>query len=217
MARLDVEYTEKGFKIDDRNKKLSDDKKIEFKSYIEEMTKNYGLKDTNDFLLLLQTDIKLPKKTREIYFYLPFKMLSIYPTVDMFSNLNLMDGKRGNSPFFYKSNFFKDNGKTIDLGRGIKIDKVKGILKIGNKDVPMKRFVKTNYDSKMNLKTNIQTLPNANGLSVILMKNYQMVLVLDEKTYNSLYIQLMVLEKYDKNLFEKIDANPYAKLYKLKI
>jgi len=35
--------------------------------------------------------------------------------------------------------------------------------------------------------------------------------------YNSLFIQLMVLEEYDKSLFEEIIMNPYAKVYKIKI
>jgi len=49
------------------------------------------------------------------------------------------------------------------------------------------------------------------------MSDYRTFLVVDEKTYNSLYIQLLVLEEYDKNLFEKVISNPHAKVYKLKI
>ena len=49
------------------------------------------------------------------------------------------------------------------------------------------------------------------------MKNYNTFLVLDEESYNSLYIQLMVLEEYDKSLFEQVITNPHAKVYKLKI
>jgi dolichyl-diphosphooligosaccharide--protein glycosyltransferase/undecaprenyl-diphosphooligosaccharide--protein glycosyltransferase len=49
------------------------------------------------------------------------------------------------------------------------------------------------------------------------MSNYNTFLVLDEKTYNSLYIQLMVLEEYDKMLFEEVILTPQAKVYKLKI
>ncbi|MEA2099529.1 MAG: STT3 domain-containing protein [Campylobacterota bacterium] len=217
MARLDVEYTEKRFIQKDKNRDLDDYEKIKLASNIEEMTKNYGFNDTNDFLLSLQTDIELPKKTRDIYFYLPFKMLNIYPTVSVFSNLNLMNGEKGKPPFFYKSSDFKDNGDSIDLGRGISIDKVKGVLKVGTQEVAMRRFVRTYYEQDMKLKTNIQNLNKDSGLSVIYMSSYKMFLVLDEKTYNSLYIQLMVLEEYDKNLFEKVDVNPYAKLYKLKI
>lgn len=40
--------------------------------------------------------------------------------------------------------------------------------------------------------------------------------MLDEDTYNSLYIQLMVLEEYGENLFEAVELTPNAKVYKLK-
>jgi len=209
MARLDVEYTEKAFREKNKGVKLD--------TPLEEMMKDYGFKNTNNFLLSLKKDIKLPRKTRDIYFYLPFKMLNIYPTVNLFSNLNLMTGKQGKRPFFYKTNNFKDNGNSIDLGRGISIDKVKGTMRIGNQEIRMRRFVRSFYTKNMKLEKNIQILNKDTGLSVIYMSSYKTFLVLDEKTYNSLYIQLMVLENYDKNLFEKVSSNPYAKLYKLKI
>jgi len=209
MARLDVEYTEKAFREKNKSVKLD--------TPLEEMMKDYGFKNTNNFLLSLKSDIKLPKKTRDIYLYLPYKMLNIYPTVNLFSNLNLMNGQKNNRPFFYKTTSFKDNGNSINLGRGISIDKVKGTLRIGNQEVRMRRFVRTYYTKDMKLENNIQILNKDTGLSVIYMSSYKMFLVVDENTYNSLYIQLMVLENYDKNLFEKVASNPYAKLYKLKI
>ena len=49
------------------------------------------------------------------------------------------------------------------------------------------------------------------------MANYNTFLVLDEKMYNSLYIQLMVLENTNENLFEAVTLNPNVKVYKLKI
>jgi len=43
------------------------------------------------------------------------------------------------------------------------------------------------------------------------------MLIVDEKTYNSMFIQLMVLENYNKKLFEPVILTPSAKVYKLKI
>ena len=63
MARLDVEYTEKTFKFRKENEELIRDKNLTIFSHIEQMTKEYGYDDTNDFLLSLGTDIKLPSKT----------------------------------------------------------------------------------------------------------------------------------------------------------
>jgi len=49
------------------------------------------------------------------------------------------------------------------------------------------------------------------------MKSYNRFLVLDKKMFNSTYIQLYVLENYDKDLYEPIILSPFAKVYKLKI
>lgn len=205
MARLDVEYTEKNY---ESNRTLST---------IEQMTTDYGFSDTNDFLYSLQTEINLPKKTRDIFFYLPYRMLNIYPTVSLFSNLNLMNGAKDKQPFFFVSNSAKDMGDKIQLAQNVYLDKRTSALEIGNQTQVIRRFVKTTYDKNMQLNVN-ETLVNFSGnLSVIFMSNYNTFLVLDEKTYNSLYIQLMVLEKYNKDLFEKVTSNPNVKVYKLKV
>ena len=49
------------------------------------------------------------------------------------------------------------------------------------------------------------------------MASYGTILIVDDKTYDSLYIQLMVLENYDPDLFEPVILTPYAKVYKLKV
>ena len=205
MARLDVEYTEKNF---ESNRSFSN---------IEQMTKDYQLNDSNDFLLSLQTDLKLPDKTRDIYFYLPFRMLNIYPTVSMFSNLNLMNGVKNKAPFFFVSRNFKDVGESIQLGNNISLNKKDLSVTIGKNKLPVRRFVKTAYNQKMQLQKSVQLVDFSSNISLIFMSSYNTFLIVDEKTYNSLYIQLMVLEEYDKNLFEKVIVNPHAKVYKLKI
>lgn len=213
MARLDVEYTENKFK----SQKEMQDKNLTVFSNIEEMTKDYGYINTNDFLRTLSSDIKLPKKTRDIYFYLPYRMINIYPTVTLFSNINLMNGLKGKQPFFFASRNFKDLGSKIQLAQNIFLDKRTLQLTLGNKTLPIKRFVKTYYDKTMKLHKDVQLVNFSSNISVIYMQNYNTFLIVDEKTYNSLYIQLMVLENYDKNLFKPVILNPSAKVYRLKI
>ncbi len=210
LARLDVEFTEKAFRARESNQTLAG-------SNIEQMSKEYGFNDTNDFLLSLQTDMKLPPKTRDIYFYLPFAMLNIYPTVGAFSSIDLMNGDQKKSPFFFISRNFADKGDTIQLGNGISINKRDQSLSMGQEKVPIRRFVKTAYDAKGELRKEVRLANLGSAISVIYMSDYRTFLVVDEKTYNSLYIQLLVLEEYDKNLFEKVISNPHAKVYKLKI
>ena len=217
MARLDVEYTESTFKYVKENKQLIEDKNLTIYSNIEQMTKDYGFNDTNDFLLSLQTDIKLPKKTRDIYLYLPYRMLNILPTVTLFSNMDLMTGKGKKQPFFFISRQFKDTSSKIDFGRGIYLDKTTSSIIIGQQHLPIKRFVKTTYNKEIKLQTDVKVLNTTANLSVIYMSNYNTFLLLDEKMYNSMYIQLMVLEHADKNLFEEVILNPQVKIYKLKV
>ncbi len=217
MARLDVEYTEKTFHFAKEHKEEIEDKNLTIFSNIEQMTIDYGYKNTNDFLETLKTDIKLPKKTRDIYFYLPFKMLDILPTINLFSNIDLMTGAQKKSPFIFKSNNFKDNGKVIYFGSNISLNKQDMTIDISKTRVKLRRFVDISYDKNMVNNVKIQSIDLNGPLSLIYLRSYKTFLVLDEKTYNSMYIQLMLLEDYNHELYEKVTGNPYAKIYKIKI
>jgi len=217
LARLDVEYTEKDFKIDDSNLDKSADKQVKLPSIMAQMTLDYGYHDTNDFLLALKTDIKLPKKTRDIYFYLPFRMMNIFPTVAMFSNLDLMSGNTIRRPFFYKTNRFGEKNGIINLANGIYFNQKKGLIKVGKQEVPVRDFYLTAYNKNKKLIRQRKVYNEKANISVIYMKSYNTFLVLDNAMLNSLYIQLFVFDNYDKNLLTPVILNPSAKVYRLKI
>lgn len=213
LARLDVEYSEKIYRL---QKEHTDENRTYF-SNIEEMTKEYGFSDTNDFLFSLESDIKLPEKTRDIYFYLPLRMLDIYPTVAMFSNLDLMSGQTKKQPFFYMSRNFSQRQNTIELGNAISIDLQNGSISIGGQRVGIKRFIQTSYDKKMNFDTKIDMVNPAGDVNIVYMASHNLFLVTDESTYDSLYMRLFVLQEYDKRLFEEVIMTPNVKVYRLKI
>jgi dolichyl-diphosphooligosaccharide--protein glycosyltransferase/undecaprenyl-diphosphooligosaccharide--protein glycosyltransferase len=217
MARLDVEYTEKRFSFIQNNKEAIKNKELELFSNIEEMTKSYGLDDTNDFLELLETDIDLPQKTRDVYIYLPYRMLPIFSTVTVFSNLDLMSGKQYKQPFIFLSQNFVDRGERIDFGRGVFLNKRTMKLSIGERSVGIKRFIKTYYTKDMHLQKEEDIIDANAPLTLIYMQNYHTFLIVDERVFNSLYIQLFVLENFNKKLFEPVMLTPGAKVYKLKI
>ena len=208
MARLDVEYTEKRFHKG-QNEKWA-------QSNIEQMTLDYGYKDTNKFLSSLNGNIKLPQKSRDIYIYLPHRMMNILPTVTLFSNINLMTGDKGKAPFFYQSQSFRDEGTRILLGQGVEIDKKTGQVKVGPNRFNINKFAVTTYDKKGQLQKQVQMIDRKAPLNVIFMKNYNKFLLLDNSTFNSLYIQLFVLENYNKDLFEPVILDPLSKVFKLK-
>jgi dolichyl-diphosphooligosaccharide--protein glycosyltransferase/undecaprenyl-diphosphooligosaccharide--protein glycosyltransferase len=217
LARLDVEYTEKDFKIQDANLDKSEDKQVKLPSIMAQMTLHYGYKDTNDFLTALKTDIKLPKKTRDIYFYLPFRMMSIFPTVAMFSNLDLMSGGTIRRPFFYQTNRFREKNGILNLANGIYFDQKKEMIKVGKQIIPIRDFYITAYNKAKKLIRERKVFNEKANISIIYMKSYNTFLVLDNAMLNSLYIQLFVFDNYDKNLFQPVILNPSAKVYKLKI
>lgn len=215
LARLEVEYTEKAFVLAEQNETKKEQQKI--LNNTAQMTLDYGFHDANDFLDALQTPIALPAKTRDIYFYLPYRMLSIFPTVAQFSNLDIMTGQTLRQPFFFQSTRFKDNGTTLDFSNGVVLDKAKGTLKLGAQEIPIKYFIQTTYTPEFKLMKE-QNLIHADGVfSIIYMQAYNTFLILDETMFNSTYIQLFVLENYDERFFEPISLEAYAKVYRLKI
>jgi len=207
MARLDVEYTQKRFLA-----------KGNFaSSNIAQMSKDYGYDDSNDFLTSLEMEIRLPQKTRDIYLYLPYRMMDIYPTVKVFSNLDLNSGVEYKRPLFYVTRNFKNNNGMVHLGNNISLNLKDSSISIGRSKQPLRRFTSTQYDQKGKLQVQ-EKLMNFNAqISVIYMKNYNTFLVVDEQTYNSTYIQMMALERYDEKLFEQVLLTPHVKVYKLKI
>jgi dolichyl-diphosphooligosaccharide--protein glycosyltransferase/undecaprenyl-diphosphooligosaccharide--protein glycosyltransferase len=217
MLRLDVEYTEENFKIAKLNESRSEDKKIKRINNIGQMTLDYGFKDTNDFLLSLQTDIKLPKKTRDIYLYLPSRMLGIYPTIELFSNLDLMTGKKWKKHLLIRSTRFIQNSEFIELDNGIKIEKRTLGLVIGKNKVQARRYIKLGYDKNGTLHKEIVDVNKNENLNIIYLENERAFLIVDNSVYNSLYFQMALLENYDKNLFEPVIIIPQVKVYKLKI
>ncbi|MFV0481241.1 MAG: STT3 domain-containing protein [Campylobacteraceae bacterium] len=218
MARLDVEYTEKRFRIDRDNQNLSGlNKTIIPNNNIAWMMKDYNFTNSNDFVLSLKTDIKLPQKTRDIYFYLPYRMVDIFPTVLRFSNRDLMSGNEYRSSFWYPARSFQDSPTMLNLGNGFVLNKQTATITTGqNQSFILKRYVQVGYGAQ-GFQKNIQNIDPNSMYTLMHLQAYNIFLLLDEKMYNSLYVQMFFLENYDSNLFEFVSGNPYAKIFKLKI
>lgn len=217
LARLEVEYTEKAFVTAEENETKTKEQPKKIINNTAQMSLDYGFNNANDFLDALQTPLNLPQKTREIYFYLPFRMLSIFPTVAQFSNLDIMSGKTVRHPFFYETSRFQDGVKLLQLGNGIALDKEKGALKIGSNEVGVRTFIQTGYDERGTFVKQQQSLHPNGELNVIYMQTYNTFLIVDNAMFESTYIQLFVLENADGRFFEPISLEPYAKIYRLKI
>ncbi len=219
MLRLETQYIEKG---KDKFRDTLNGKKVETNkthgSTIAHMTFDYGFNDTNDFLYSLSTDIKLPKKTKEVYLYLPQRMLNIYPVIERFSNIDLMTGTKGGSGFFYYPAGFSQNDTTINFGSGIILNKTTGVIDTNsNIKYSVKRFITTNYTNNSNMTKDIKLINNSGNINIIYMKNQNRFLLIDDDKYNSTYMQLFIMDNYDKNLFDLVIYHPLVKIYKLKL
>lgn len=174
--------------------------------------------NVSDYLDTLKIDslFTIPQKTRDVYLYLPLRMMEILPTVALFSNLDLNTPDERQQPLFYSSSSIQDTGKIIELGNSISILKDKSLLKLGDQEIPIKSFYQVGYNATNTLQINEQSL-NSKGLNIIYLASYGKILILDDFYLNSMYIQMFVFEHYDKNLFEPVTLDPMTKIYKLKI
>lgn len=205
MLRLFTEYTEKSFS--ETNKTVSD---------FEYMMSKEGFQDPDEFLTSLSLpEYKLPKKTRNVYLYLPLRMLDIFPTVCLFSNLDLKGSTPKAQPFYYVTSAINDTGSTVELGNGVLLIKEKNVIRIGQEEVSIKTFSQVGYDQHQVL--NVQKQPIApEGLNVVFMQSYGKILIMDDYYFNSAYIQMFVFENYDAQLFEPVIIDPFTKIYRLK-
>jgi len=173
--------------------------------------------DPNLFLAKLESGgMKLPQKTRDIYLYLPYRMLNIFPTVTVFGNLDLMTGKAERKVQFYPTRAIKDNNGVLQFSNGIVFDMKKGELLFGKRKVPIKSFIVTQITKNGKAQVRSQFYHAEGQHVVVFMESYKQFIVMDTETFKSTYVQMFILGKYDKSLFELVVSSPYSKIYKLK-
>jgi dolichyl-diphosphooligosaccharide--protein glycosyltransferase/undecaprenyl-diphosphooligosaccharide--protein glycosyltransferase len=180
-----------------------------------------GKKDQLDPNLLLSelqdSAYELPKETRDIYLYLPYRMLRIFPTVAVFGNLDLTTGKAKRKISFYPTVAVSNKDGIIAFRNGITFDTQKGEVSFGQQKIEVKNFIITQNTQEGKIQLQSQLYHADGEYAIVYMKSYNTFIVMDVETFNSTYVQMFILEKYDKNLFELVVSSPYSKIYKLKI
>ncbi len=175
-------------------------------------------KDPNLFLDQLQEGlIPLPKKTRDVYLYLPYRMMGIFPTVMVFGNIDLTTGKAQRKSIFYPTSARGERNGQIILSNGMIFDARKGVLHIGNRDEKVAKFVVTQNTKGTQIKVEEQSHHLDGSLIVVYLKSYGRFVIMDRQTYQSMYVQMFMLGRYDKRYFEPVVISPYTRIYRLKI
>ena len=203
MARLDVEYTERNFKE-------------HFNGNLAQILKDRNLSVDQFFSDIKEANFSLPAKTREIYYYLPDRMLSIFPTILQFSKIDLKSGKNLNNGLFVTTRAISQSEKGIRLSGGFTLTSdVTNLIYDGNV-LPLRSFIETDYNEAGKLNVKEYKNNESSNISVIFMRDYGRFIILDESILNSAYIQLFVLERYDPKVFEPVILDGAAKVYRLK-
>jgi len=174
-------------------------------------------KDPNLFLSELEdVEYKLPNKTRDIYLYLPYRMLNIFPTVAVFGNLDLTTGKAERKIAFYPTSAASNKDGILAFRNGIVFDMKKGIILFGKNKINVKHFIVAEVRKNGQIKLQAQQYHADGEYAIVYMKSYGRFIIMDTQTFNSMYVQMFILGKYDKKLFELVVSSPYSKIYKLK-
>jgi len=159
---------------------------------------------------------KLPNKTRDIYLYLPYRMMRIFPTVGVFGNLDLTTGQAERKISFYPTQAVSNKEGVLAFSNGIIFDTKKGMLRLGQQEEALKYFIITQNTQEGKVQLQSQLYHADGEYVVVYMQSYGQFVVMDNETFNSMYVQMFMLEKYDKDLFELVVSSPYSKIYKLK-
>ena len=213
MARLNVEYIQKS-----QGKKFDPKLEDKFKLNLYQIQKDYGEADINKFLSSLSDkNFKLPQKTRDIYYYFVPKMIDILPNIWKFTSIDIASGEKFKEPLAYVGYDIQigKDGKSIILGEGVELPSVKPEYVVHNGE---KLSINSYYQvGEVNgeLKKISKQIDTKSNIYVIFLPNYQRILILDKKVFESAFIQLFVLENYDKDLFEPVYLSNYARIYKL--
>ena len=175
------------------------------------------LLEPNLFLSELETtEYALPKKTRDVYLYMPYRMLNIFPTVAIFGNLDLNTGKAKRNIMFYPTRAVKNSEGIVHLANGIVFDTNKGEIVLGKQRLPINQFIITQVTKEGKTKIQARNYDMNSKYIVVYMQSYGQFIVMDSETFNSMYVQMFILEKYNKDLFELVVSSAYSKIYKIK-
>jgi dolichyl-diphosphooligosaccharide--protein glycosyltransferase/undecaprenyl-diphosphooligosaccharide--protein glycosyltransferase len=170
-------------------------------------------KDPNEVLTNLDNPtFKLPPKSRDIYLYMPYRMLDIFPTITLFGNLDLSTGKKERNIVFYPTRVkSKTDGKLL-FRNGIIFDLKEGTLAIGKNKHKIKDFIITDNKKNGDIQIGGKQYYKNSDLYVVYMRSYNRFVIMDKEIFKSMYVQMFILGRYDKRYFEPVVKSIYVRI-----
>jgi dolichyl-diphosphooligosaccharide--protein glycosyltransferase/undecaprenyl-diphosphooligosaccharide--protein glycosyltransferase len=92
----------------------------------------------------------------------------------------------------------------------------KGLIQESGRNIPIHKMVITQTMKNGYLKNMSREFHKDAPYSIVYMRDYNTMAVMDNKTFKSTYVQMFMLEHFDNKLFELVVHSPYTKIYRLK-
>jgi len=150
---------------------------------------------------------------RDVYIVLPRRMLDIFPTVMSFGARDLNTGRLYDPGFFYRGRLTRQ-GDILLIGE-LAVDLGTGMVRIGDRQFPIKRFDIVAFDKSGKVSVRSQPLRDE-GLVVLVDQSFDQGIVMDDRYADSLFIRSYYYDDYDRKLFEPVIESPWMKVLKLK-
>ncbi|WP_107952796.1 STT3 domain-containing protein [Campylobacter concisus] len=185
---------------------------------IDKILKDYNTSDVNTFLSQLESkNFTLPAAKKDIFYYLVPNMIDIVPNIFRYSYIDITTGKRQKEYFYHVSALNGVSEAGIDLGDGYTLptNEQKFIMHNSEK-IAVKSFYKVKGAGR-DLRIDEKIIDENAKIYVIFLEDYARILLLDENTFNSSFVQLFIFERADERYFEPFIISNGVKIYRLKI
>lgn len=174
--------------------------------------------NTDEFLRNIKSSaFLLPKKTRDVYLFLPHEMIDIFPVIHSFSNLNLKNGRHYEQMKIERVASFQDAGNDIALSNGLFVDKQSGRVRDAQGNpFPINTLDVVEYDAERKINVQSFSYDRSSPWHIIFHKAFGRFYICDSAAYNSLFFQMFFFDRYDARVFEPVVLDPLAKVYRFK-
>jgi dolichyl-diphosphooligosaccharide--protein glycosyltransferase/undecaprenyl-diphosphooligosaccharide--protein glycosyltransferase len=182
-----------------------------------QMLKDFPYQDPHTFLDTLKRKKINLKPPFDTYIYFDSHYLQLFSLFKMFGDRDLMTGK------IHKNNIFYSY-KIRDYGDGVKLwDAKNNAVKLNRKNLTISTYTQPAISLKIKRLINYSEQDtfgfqaHQDGeLNVIFFKETNAYLLLDECSFQSAFIQMMLFKNYNPSLFELVVEHKDIKMYKVK-
>jgi len=151
----------------------------------------------------------------DVYLYLPYRMLGIYSNIFSIGDRDIVYGRQNSHVLYMPSSVTRNDMRWI-LDDDLVVDISTGHVKTKGGDIKLSSYIEVRNGVNSVLEKVVTKYKGGEGLSLVYLKNYDKVIVVDKKILNSFFIQAFFFEQYNKDLFELSIRNRFALVYKVK-